>query len=183
MADVLTDDLGAAARSLVRSLVDLPAEAATHFRLIAETQHRELLEQIRPEAQADASTYVSTELERLTGELDRLRQVARVKTVRRRGVVARQGPSADDLDELLKGIDAKLKAARARLARTPARPARARGRRQRAVEEQAARFVLRMQNALEEVLAARRELDDDRRGGVSPRATRGSRRRTHVRRG
>src|SRR5712691_4160844 len=76
MADVLTEDLIAVTRDVVRDLVTLPGEAAEYFNRHLADLVGGVLARVQPDAQTDARTYVINELEKLNAELYRLREVA-----------------------------------------------------------------------------------------------------------
>jgi hypothetical protein len=83
MAGALSEDLMDAARTLTRSLVSLPAEAANHFNRTVEDRVREVLARVQPDATTEPRVYVKKELEKLSREVERLRQVARTAAVAR----------------------------------------------------------------------------------------------------
>lgn len=202
LADVLSEDLAEATRTLVRGLVTLPAEAGHYFNRSAERLIREVLTQIQPDAKRDVGTYVISELDKVNRDVLRLREVAEAESVaqavaggaaarqrRRRDetalkqfvatvrAIARRRPDEDrglQQERLLRIIQEVLDAALARL--TPETPAidtpSARERAAMKVLEAATGKLLAFQAAQDQLKKAENDLADEERGAARPRARR-----------
>jgi hypothetical protein len=81
-AEVLALDLLEAARTYVRAMVRLPADAGVYFTGELEQRFNALLERIRPEPDKNLTAFADAELQQLSQEVDRLLVIARTEASR-----------------------------------------------------------------------------------------------------
>jgi len=192
MADVLSEDLIDATRALVRDLVSLPGESAMYFNRHLATRVREILARVQPDAQTDVRTYVMNQLEELNRELYRLREVATAERVQKTDVHVGGPTAAEDLpqlDQMLNAIQERIDGAlkdsrRIDGALKGSRKASSLGikpngkgelsNRALSPSDQTIRARLAIQRALDEIEAARQEIQDQVEGATRPRARRES---------
>jgi hypothetical protein len=179
MADVLSEDLVEVTRALVRDVVSLPGQTATFFNEHLEDMVREVLARVQPDAKTDVRTYVVNELEKLNRELYRLREVAGAETAR--GEIA--GPDKPPVQPgPLRGLEQALNVIQARanaaLEKFPPNAPRKRARKDEAsrVSDLAARVVLAIRRAEDEVGGVLQEIHEEIKGSTKPRARREVRR-------
>jgi hypothetical protein len=80
--EVLALDLLESARTYVRSMVRLPADAGVYFTGELEQRFNALLERIQPEPEQNLIVYADTQLQQLAHELERLLIIARAEADR-----------------------------------------------------------------------------------------------------
>ena len=168
MAGPLSEDLMDAATKLTRGLISLPGEAANVFNRRVEDSVREVLDRVQPDEVTDPRTYVKQELQKLSRDVERLRQVARTAAVhRQREGGGKADPAGDPdvvalehvLERVQVAIDQKLEASereRPREARPSASREAARARYQE--------MTLSIQRLLDQVEQLRRERDAGQEG-------------------
>ena len=121
MADVLSEDLLDASATFVQEMVSLPSETAQYFNRRVEQMVREITEQLQPGASADLKAYLAAELEKLSVEVDRLRQVAATEAERRPDARG-PGPGVAELRAIQRALARSRDAiAKRRSLREPAR--------------------------------------------------------------
>jgi len=81
-SELLALDLLESARTYVRSMVRLPADAGVYFTGELEARFNALLERIQPEAEKNLIAYADTQLQQLRQEVDRLLVLARAEVGR-----------------------------------------------------------------------------------------------------
>jgi hypothetical protein len=171
MAGALGDDLMDAVRTLTRSLVSLPGEAATYFNRKVEDGVREVLERVQPDAATDPSAYLRREVEKVARDVERLRQIGRTAATRRERKGERvPGPGGGDRDlEALEAIQQAVDRALEQIPRTKPRAARPEPLGPRADIAQYRQLTLALQTLLDEVNRLRFDRDDVSEGIARPR--------------
>jgi hypothetical protein len=177
MADVLSEDLIDATRGLVRDLVSLPGESAMYFNRHLAARVRDILARIQPDAQTDVRTYVMNQLEELNRELYRLREVATAEEVRKADVHVGGPRAAEDLDQMLGAVQERIDGALKGSRHAPSLGIKPSGKgelsnRALSLSDQAIRALLAVQQARDEIEAARQEIQDQVEGATRPRARR-----------
>ena len=175
MADVLSEDLIDATRAVVQDIVSLPGQTATFFNRSLEDMVRAILLRVQPDAQTDARTYLVNEIGKLNGELNRLREVAGAEAAFRKISGAAKprvqpGP-LQGLEQALDAIQAKVNAT---LENFPPNAPRTRAQKDEAsrASDLAARAVLAIQRAQDEVGGMLQEIREETKSATKPRARR-----------
>ena len=149
-ADVITEDLMAAARSFTRGLVSLPGEAATFFDRRVEEMVREVLERVQPDAGTDLAGYVRRELDEVSRDVERLRETVRTMAARddAPGRRPRRNARVAGMERVLREIQRAVDTLAERNPRARPRPER---RSSRAFAQRRMRAALAVQRVVDEI--------------------------------